>query len=89
MYLWFFSVILAESIPQLGLFISLVGAVSSSTLALIIPPLIELVLTSQKSKGISVIIAAKDILIILLGLFVFVTGTFQSIRNIVLAFKLI
>lgn len=79
--------ILAESIPQLGLFISLVGAVSSTALALIFPPLIELVASSQKPTGITTFMAIKDIVIILLGLFVFVTGTYESIASIVRAFQ--
>ncbi|XP_026331897.1 proton-coupled amino acid transporter-like protein CG1139 [Hyposmocoma kahamanoa] len=79
--------ILAESIPQLGLFISLVGAVSSTALALIFPPIIELVLFSQKSKGISIFMLLKNFIIILLGIFIFVTGTYESIASIVKAFK--
>ncbi|XP_012544828.1 proton-coupled amino acid transporter 1 [Bombyx mori] len=80
--------ILAESIPELGLFISLVGAVSSTALALVFPPLVELVVASQKKEGLSVFIIVKDTIIILFGLFVFVTGTFQSIASIVRAFRI-
>ncbi|CAK1588097.1 unnamed protein product [Parnassius mnemosyne] len=80
--------ILAESIPQLGLFISLVGAISSTALALVFPPLIELVYKSQTSKGIPIVILMKNIVIISLGLFIFVTGTYESIASIVRAFQL-
>ncbi|KAJ8737275.1 hypothetical protein PYW07_000546 [Mythimna separata] len=79
--------ILAESIPELGLFISLVGAVSSTTLALMFPPLIELVSRSQQPGGIPKHIWVKDCFIILLGLFVFVTGTYESVASIVRAFQ--
>lgn len=77
----------AESIPELGLFISLVGAVSSTALALMFPPLIELVSTSQKPGGIPKSMLIKDCGIILLGLFVFVTGTYESLASIVRAFQ--
>ncbi|XP_063393374.1 proton-coupled amino acid transporter-like protein CG1139 [Cydia fagiglandana] len=78
--------ILAESIPQLGLFISLVGAISSTALALVFPPLIEIVMTSQKQGGVPFHTLAKDMFIILLGLFIFITGTYESISSIVKAF---
>ncbi|XP_026741964.1 proton-coupled amino acid transporter-like protein CG1139 isoform X2 [Trichoplusia ni] len=79
--------VLAESIPELGLFISLVGAVSSTALALMFPPLIELVSQSQKPGGIPKYMIAKDCFIILLGLFIFVTGTYESVASIIRAFK--
>ncbi|CAH1647912.1 unnamed protein product [Spodoptera littoralis] len=79
--------VLAESIPELGLFISLVGAVSSTALALMFPPLIELVYTSQKPEGIPKHMLIKDGFIILLGLFIFVTGTYESVFSIVRAFQ--
>nr|XP_021199193.2 proton-coupled amino acid transporter-like protein CG1139 [Helicoverpa armigera]XP_049694527.1 proton-coupled amino acid transporter-like protein CG1139 [Helicoverpa armigera] len=79
--------ILAESIPELGLFISLVGAVSSTALALMFPPLLELVSTSQKPGGIPTHILIKNCFIILLGLFIFSTGTYESVASIVRAFQ--
>lgn len=82
-----FPVILAESIPQLGLFISLVGAISSTALALMFPPLAELIVMSQKIGGIPMWIVIKDFLIIFLGLFIFVTGTYESMAAIVRAFQ--
>lgn len=87
MALVFITFVLAESIPQLGLFISLVGAISSTALALVFPPLIELVMTSQKIGGLPTWVICKNVLIITLGLFIFVTGTYESIASIVKAFK--
>lgn len=60
---------------------------SSTALALMFPPIIELVSTSQKPGGIPLYMALKNGLIILLGLFVFVTGGFESIASIIRAFK--
>ncbi|KAJ2954653.1 hypothetical protein O0L34_g2948 [Tuta absoluta] len=79
--------ILAESIPELGLFISLVGAVSSVALALVFPPLIEMVMASQKPSGLTSFILVKNCIIITMGLFIFVTGTYESISSIIVAFQ--
>ncbi|KAL0902795.1 hypothetical protein ABMA27_000589 [Loxostege sticticalis] len=79
--------ILAESIPHLGLFISLVGAVSSTALALIFPPLIEMVVASQKPEGASCFMIIKDCIIILMGVFIFITGTYESVASIIRAFQ--
>lgn len=77
---------MAEAIPKLGLFISLVGAVSSTTLALLIPPVLELVSRSQDAEGIPTIVIIKNILIILIGFVGFITGTYESVRSIIDAF---
>ncbi|XP_059059827.1 proton-coupled amino acid transporter-like protein CG1139 [Achroia grisella] len=79
--------ILAESVPELGLFISLVGAVSSTALALMFPPIIDMVLRSQQPDGLRLHTAVKDCAILLLGLVVFVTGTYESLASIVRAFR--
>jgi solute carrier family 36 (proton-coupled amino acid transporter) len=80
-------VILAESIPQLGLFISLVGAVSSSALALMFPSIIELVGLSQRPGKIPSFSIIKNTVLLALGLFIFFTGTFESVSSIIKAFK--
>ncbi|XP_043286776.1 proton-coupled amino acid transporter 1-like isoform X2 [Venturia canescens] len=78
--------ILAEAIPQLGLFISLVGAVSSTALALIFPPIMEMVICSQQST-MSLNTMIKDLCILLIGVLGCVTGTYQSVASIVEAFS--
>nr|XP_022918530.1 proton-coupled amino acid transporter 1-like isoform X1 [Onthophagus taurus] len=74
--------VLAEAIPYLGLFISLVGAVSSTTLALLFPPIIEIVLHYNISE-LTAWIIIKDGVIILVGLLGCVTGTYESLHSIV------
>ncbi|KAL1779848.1 proton-coupled amino acid transporter 1 [Sigmodon hispidus] len=73
--------ILAILIPRLDLVISLVGSVSSSALALIIPPLLEV--TTYSGEGISPMIIIKDALISILGFVGFVVGTYESLRELI------
>uniref|UniRef100_A0A1Y1MZY0 Amino acid transporter transmembrane domain-containing protein n=2 Tax=Photinus pyralis TaxID=7054 RepID=A0A1Y1MZY0_PHOPY len=73
---------LAEIVPFLDLFITLVGAFSSTTIALIIPPILEMV-TQKMTPWILI----KDLFIVIVGLLGCVTGSYESIRLIVNAFK--
>ncbi|XP_060271916.1 proton-coupled amino acid transporter 1 isoform X2 [Ovis aries] len=73
--------ILAILIPRLDLVISLVGSVSSSALALIIPPLLEI--TTYYSEGMSPITIVKDALISILGFMGFVVGTCLTLYELV------
>ncbi|KAK9310406.1 hypothetical protein QLX08_000376 [Tetragonisca angustula] len=82
----FLTFVLAEAIPQLGLFISLVGAVSSTALALVFPPLIEMVVCWQNAS-LGFFTISKDIVIVLIGLLGFVTGTYESLTSIIQAFS--
>ncbi|XP_065160550.1 neutral amino acid uniporter 4 [Atheta coriaria] len=74
--------VLAEAIPYLNLFISLIGAISSTALALLIPPLLEIT-TSDKSA----FKIMKNIFIIIIGVIGCITGTYESIAAIVKAFQ--
>ncbi|CAG2175583.1 unnamed protein product [Oppiella nova] len=69
---------LAAAIPRLDLFISLVGALSSSCLALIFPPIIELATKwdMRRERGTNWwLLVAKNTSIFLIGIIGFFTGT--------------
>jgi len=72
---------LAAAIPKLDLFISLVGAMSSSTLALMAPPVLEMVCyweTDFMTRG----RIFKNCSIFTIGFIGFLTGTYVSLTNI-------
>uniref|UniRef100_A0A8C5KSD7 Solute carrier family 36 (proton/amino acid symporter), member 1 n=1 Tax=Jaculus jaculus TaxID=51337 RepID=A0A8C5KSD7_JACJA len=73
--------VLAILIPRLDLVISLVGSVSSSALALIIPPLLEV--TTYYTEGMSPLTIAKDALISVLGFVGFVVGTYEALYELI------
>ena len=76
------TVLLAAAIPDLGLFISLVGALSSSTLALIFPPIINILTNWMGGYGPYRWILVKDIILICIGTIGMVAGTYVSIEQI-------
>ncbi|XP_032308163.1 proton-coupled amino acid transporter 1 [Drosophila ananassae] len=78
---------IAELVPALGLFISLIGALCSTALALVFPPVIELIARSEANKGPGFWICLKNLLILLLALLGFSTGTYESLREIILHFN--
>jgi len=71
----------AAAVPKLDLFISLVGAVSSSTLALMAPPIIDTV--TQGVSNCSWLRLMKNGFIFLVGFCGFLTGSYVSIENII------
>ncbi|XP_030378759.1 proton-coupled amino acid transporter 1 [Scaptodrosophila lebanonensis] len=73
---------IAELVPALGLFISLIGALCSTALALVFPPVIELIARSEPNKGPGVWLFAKNLVILLLALLGFFTGSYESLRQI-------
>lgn len=78
------TVIISIAIPNLGGFISLVGAVCLSTLGLICPAIIDLV-TFYEEPGLGRFNWRlwKNIFLILFGLIGFLTGTYVSIQEII------
>lgn len=83
-FLVLITFILAAAIPNIGLFISLVGAVASSTLAIIFPPILHLVTFWPRVSRFTIV---KCVLILLFGIFSFVTGTYASISAVVTYFQ--
>jgi proton-coupled amino acid transporter len=77
-----FTFALAVNVPRIDLFISLVGSIASSTLAIIIPPIMDHIVFYEATNR-SKIRLAKNILIILFGLYIFISGTYVSISDIV------
>ncbi|XP_063920912.1 proton-coupled amino acid transporter 1 isoform X3 [Zophobas morio] len=77
--------VLAEAIPFLNLFISLVGAISSSALALLFPPVLDLV-TSYSFGDLKPVTVFKNVIILFIGCVGCVTGTYESINSIISAF---
>eukprot|EP00794_Sanderia_malayensis_P020155 gene20155-22129_t len=75
---------MAITIPQLDNFIALVGAISSSSIALVFPPILHLFCFWH--HGISKIEIVKDIAIALLGVVGSILGTILSISAIIEGF---
>ncbi|XP_076347874.1 proton-coupled amino acid transporter 2-like isoform X2 [Tachypleus tridentatus] len=81
----FITFSLAAFIPKLDLFIPVVGAVASSSLALIFPAVLEIIVfwDAPMSKTSWWVLSTKCLFIGVLGFVGFVTGAYQSILAIV------
>ncbi|CAD6185880.1 unnamed protein product [Caenorhabditis auriculariae] len=75
----------AELIPHLALFISLIGAFSGASMALLFPPCIEL-LTSYAKSELTPTLWAKNIGLLVFALIGFTTGTYSALVEIAKTF---
>lgn len=82
-----FTVTLAYLIPHLGLFISLFGAFCLSMLAVSFPALIEIFVLYPNSYGRCHYVLIRNVLIIIIGVIAFITGTSISINAIISTFN--
>lgn len=76
----------AITVPNLGILISLIGAFASTSLALVFPVLIELVVKAESEKdvsGISPWLWIKSIVILIIAALGCFLGTYENIQNIV------
>lgn len=78
---------IAELVPNLGLFISLIGSLCSTALALVFPPIIELIVqrdiaSTCRRYGMFL----KNIVILVLAMAGFIAGTYESLSEIIKEF---
>ncbi|XP_018786627.1 PREDICTED: proton-coupled amino acid transporter 4 [Bactrocera latifrons] len=76
----------AVIVPKLGLFISLIGALCSTSLALLIPVILDFVLRAGVPKALTTWVYLKNMAIVLIALLGIATGTYQSVVEIIQEF---
>lgn len=75
---------IAELVPALGLFISLIGSLCSTALALVFPPIIDIIIKRDvASKSLKYVIYLKNAIILVLSLMGFAAGTYESLSQII------
>lgn len=70
-------------VPNLGLLISLIGAICSNSLALLFPVLIEYLVVTRDNKPMTGVFMAKNGLILLLAVVGFASGGYESVKQII------
>ncbi|KAI3413595.1 hypothetical protein GPALN_011084 [Globodera pallida] len=72
---------IAELIPHLAVFISLVGSIACTSLALVFPPMIELLVCYAQNK-LTFYVYLRNVVIFFFALIGFVTGTYSALSQI-------
>ena len=73
----------ALAVPNLGLLISLIGAICSNSLALLFPVLIEFLVETRNNNSMSKTFLAKNLFILILAIVGFVSGGYESVKQII------
>ncbi|XP_037906525.1 proton-coupled amino acid transporter-like protein CG1139 isoform X1 [Hermetia illucens] len=79
--------LLAVLIPRLGLFISLFGALCLSMLGLLFPAVMEICVLYPNNYGKFNYVIIKCVVIMIIGVIGFCSGTYTSVRDIILSFQ--
>ncbi|CAI2737579.1 unnamed protein product [Dicrocoelium dendriticum] len=85
-----FTYLVVITIPKLELMISLIGSFSSSLLALVMPPALEIVHLWPDRHSIRLFwltVVAKHCIFITVGLITFVGGTTATVTQLILEFR--
>lgn len=72
---------LAIVVPRIDLFINLIGAIASSTLAIIVPVVLD-ILVFWPMENYSIKKLIKNILMLVFGIYIFIAGTYTSLHDI-------
>jgi proton-coupled amino acid transporter len=72
---------LAFMVPKIDLFIAFIGAVGCTTLSVIVPPILDLLVFWQL-EGYSKQLLVKDLFILAFGVYIFLAGTYLSLHDI-------
>lgn len=70
-------------VPNLGLLISLIGAVCSTSLALVFPVIIEYLVLTRNDESVETATVVKITLLLSTAAFGFCSGSYESIRQII------
>lgn len=73
----------AELVPNLSLLLSLIGAVCSTVLALVLPPLMEFIILSCEEDGVGWFVFIKNTIILIISVIGFATGGYESLSKII------
>ncbi|XP_031641119.1 proton-coupled amino acid transporter-like protein CG1139 [Contarinia nasturtii] len=79
--------LLAISVPQLALFISLFGALCLSVLGIAFPSLMEICVLYPNNWGRCGHVVIRNVILIAIGLFALITGTNKSLVDIIATFS--
>jgi len=74
--------LIVELVPNLTLLVTLIGAVGSSVLALVLPPLLEFNILACEGIKISWFVILKNVFMLLLAFVGFLCGGYESITGI-------
>lgn len=78
--------VVAEVVPNLSLLLSLIGAVCSTVLVLVLPPLMELIILSLETRKFATILVFKNLFILVLSVLCVLLGGYESLSGIIKAF---